>query len=885
VIVGREPEQEHIGALLDGAREGRSGVLVLRGEAGIGKTALLESAREQAGEMTVLRCTGVESERELPCAALHQLVRPCLGLLDRLPEPQAAALRGAFGLSFERVEDRFLTSLGLLSLLAEAAEEAPVLCLIDDAHWLDRTSADALVFAARRLDVEPVAMLIASRHTEEQRFEGPGLPDLTLAGVSDEDAVGLIGMRSTVPVDPESLIRTARGNPLALLELPAGTGSVEDAFRQRIAALPRESRRMMLLAAAGDTEGVSVLGRAAERLGLDLSALEPAQRDDLVKVADSVSFRHPMVRSGAYAAATREEQREVHEALAAVLDGDSDDRMRRAWHRAEGLQGSSDDVAAELEAAADRATGRGAHAEAASALERAADLVEDRTRRGHLLQRAARAALDSGRREQALSLVDQARPSVTDPRDRTGLEEVRAAVEIHRGTPDEANAILMGAAELIAGVDPERATRMLVTAVEVAAIGGWPERAFVSARRALAGIESRGSAEEEFMRAFIEGVGALAELDPRAARERLADAMRHGRGLGESHALIWQGGVYMYAGDFPRGRSLYTQAVDAARATGSFHDIPMALWFCANADMAGRKVAAVEASAAEGIEIAQQVGQQNLETCFLAFLARVAAFRGREKQCRELAEQALGRALAHNLGSAINTARTALAEIGDVEAALAQLAYLEGDTAQMSLLVLSLPDLVDAAVRAGVPERTAPGLALYEVYAAQAQGPALGILARCKAQVAIDPEGAERLFQESLALQAHGAQPFERARTEIAYGEFLRRTRRRVDARVQLRAALATFEDVGAELWAARAREELSATGETTRKRDDSTRDELTPQELRIAQRVAEGASNREVAAQLFISPKTVEYHLSKVFMKVGVSSRMELARAGVPQG
>lgn len=880
MMFGRELEQERIRALLAGARGGQSGVLVLRGEAGIGKTALLEQAREQADGMTVLRCAGVEAEHELPCAALHQLVRPCLGLLDRLPEPQAAALRGAFGLSFERVEDRFLISLSLLSLLAEASEEAPVLCIVDDAHWLDRTSADALVFAARRLDAEPVAVLIASRHTAEQRFEGRGLPDLTLEGLSEEESLGLIGLRSTEPVEPESLIRTARGNPLALLELPAGTGSVEDAFRQRIAALPGDTRQAMLLAAAGHTASVAGLARAAERLGLDMAALAAAERDDLVSVGDTVSFRHPLVRSGAYDSASSEERREVHEALAAAIDGDG---VSRAWHRAGAVDGSSDEVAADLERAAMASAERGAHAEAAAALERAAELTEDRAQRGHLLGGAARAALDAGLREKALALVERARPCVSDPLDRAGLEAVRAAVEIHRGTPDEANAILMGAAEQAAAVDPRLATRMLVTAVEVAAVGGWPERAFVGARRALAQIESGGSSEEEFMRAFIDGVGALAELDPDGARHGLAAAMEHGQGLAEPHSLIWLGGVYMYAGDFPRGRSLYTQAVDAARATGSFHDIPVALWACANADMAGRKVAAVEASAAEGIEIARQVGQENLETCFLAFLARVAAFRGREDECRRLAEEALERALAHNLGSAINTARTALAEIGDVKAALAQLEYLEGDTAQMSLLVLSLPDLVDAAVRGGVPERTAPAMALYEVYAAQAQSAALGILARCKAQVADDPEEAARLFEEALALQAHGAQPFERARTQVAYGEFLRRARRRADAREHLRAALVTFEDVGAELWAARAREELGATGETARKRDDSTRDDLTPQELRIAQRVAEGASNRDVAAQLFLSPKTVEYHLHKVFMKLGVSSRVELARVALP--
>ena len=636
---------------------------------------------------------------------------------------------------------------------------------------------------------------------------------------------------------------------------------------------------MLVLVAADEVDDAGSIARAAERLGLSLDALAPAVADAIVTVGDAVAFNHPLMRAAAYGSAEPADRRAAHGAFAAALEAGEDD-VRRVWHRAGAVEQPTEEVARELQAAAVRSVERGAHAAAASAFERAAELSEDAAQSGARLHLAARASLDGGRPEAALELAERARPLVTDVHDRVGLEMIRAAVEAQSGTPEESNAILMQAAADIAGVNPPLATAMILQAIEVAVLGGWTERAFVAGREAVARFESSGTAEEEFMRAFIDGVAAFADLDPSAAHARLTEAVAHAEGFADHHALLWSGGVHMYLGDPTRARGLYRKSVDAARASGSFSALPQALLFCANADMSERKVGAVESSATEGLEIARETGQQNLATVFLAFLARVAAFQDRPEDCRRLAEEALAHALANNVGAAVSIARTALAEIGDGDAAGAQLEYVAADTAQVSMLVIALPELADACVRAGTPEAPAAALDVYEVYASQAQGTtALGILARCRAMAAQDPADKQRFFNEALGFHERGVPPFERARTQTVYGEFLRRSRRRVEARDQLRPALETFERLGAALWARRAREELEATGETARRRDESTRDDLTPQELRIAQRVATGATNRDVGAQLFISPKTVEYHLSKVFMKLGISSRVELAR------
>ena len=659
------------------------------------------------------------------------------------------------------------------------------------------------------------------------------------------------------------------------------SGAVEKVFRARVERLPEQTRRVLLLAAADDGGDVSLLRRAAEELGSDLDVLEHAADEGLVTIDGAVAFRHPLIRSAVYGSATPAERRAVHAALAAALDNDPG---RRAWHRADACEGEDDAVAAELESAGDHALTRGAHAAAAAAFERSADLSGMAHQKGRRLARAAHAALDSGRRDTALSLAERAEPLVADPLDRAELEVVRAAVDFHRGIPDEAHRTLMDGAVAVADVHPRVATSMILTAIEVSAIGGWPERAFVSAREAVAQFESSASAEEEFLRVLLGGLDALAEGKSSVAAERLSEAATRGERFEEPRLLRVAAAACVYLGDPLRARKLYRRALAAARSSGSFHELPISLFFCAHADVVQQRVTDAAASATEGIEIARELGQDNLETVFLALLARVAAFEGREADCRSLAAEAIPRALAHNLGTASASARFALAELdlglGDAASALEHLRILSSDTAQIAVAIRTTPDLVDAAVRSGEPQVAADALTRFATWAEKAPGPsARGVLARCRALAAGDDDEAEGMFRESVDLLAEGAPPFERARSHLAYGEFLRRHKRRLEARIQLRTALDTFDGMGAVLWARRAREELHATGETARKRDPTTVDRLTPQELRVAKLAAEGGSNRDIAAHLYLSPKTIEYHLHKVFLKLDVHSRVELAR------
>ncbi len=461
---------------------------------------------------------------------------------------------------------------------------------------------------------------------------------------------------------------------------------------------------------------------------------------------------------------------------------------------------------------------------------------------------------------------------------------VRAAIEFHRGIPDEAHRTLMDGAIAIAEFHPRVATSMIFAAIEVSAFGGWPERAFVGARKAVLSFESSATPEEEFLRVLLGGLDALAEGGSSLAAERLTEAASRGEQFEQPQLLRVAAAACVYLGDPVRARKLYQEALAAARSSGSFHELPISLFFCAHADAVQQRVVEAAASATEGIAIARELGQENLETVFLALLARVAAFQGNELECRSLAADAIPRALAHNLGTASASARLALAELdlglGNLAPALEQLQMLSSDTAQIAVAIRTTPDFVEAAVRSGQPEVAASALDRFATWAVQAPGPsARGVLARCRALAAADGVDAEACFLESVELLAEGAPPFERARSHLVYGEFLRRAKRRLEARIQLRTALDTFEGMGAALWARRTRDELHATGETARKRDPSTVDQLTPQERRVAQLAAEGGSNRDIAAQLFLSPKTVEYHLHKVFLKLDVHSRVELAR------
>jgi DNA-binding CsgD family transcriptional regulator len=903
MLLGREAEQQILDGLLHQARGGRSAVLVLRGDPGIGKTALLDYAHANAPDMTVLRCVGIEAEHEFPFAGLHQLLRPCLGLLDRLPEPQAAALRGAFGLSFDPVERPFLVSLGVLSLLAEACDEAPVLCLVDDAHWIDRPSQEALAFAARRLDAEPVVLLVAARSRDSRELGAARLPELEVNGLTEDRARALLETRLRQHASAEvvtMLVRTARGNPLALLELPmaltnrqlrgadpiAGPlqakGAVEQSFRIRVDRLPASTRRALLLAAAEEGGDLQTLQLALERCGLTVSALEPAEEAALVQVNGAVVFRHPLVRSAVYGSATRPERRAAHEALAAVLD----DPLRSAWHRALAAERADETIAAELDAAALQAAARGAQATAAAAAERAAELSQQAPRKGRRLTYAAQASAAAGFSDAALALVDRARPLVTDQADIAELAVVSATVSFRHGSPTVTFALLENATSALAEAEPERALEIVPLMVLAAASGAWIADGITGARRMLDQIRDGGD-RRVFLRGLLDGARALLDGDAALAREQLSDAMRIEAHLDGDTVMATLAGLFgLWMADYPPARDRFARIAAQHRAEGSLTGLAEALVLLAASELCvGRLQAGLDA-AAEGLELARQLGYENDEISYLALHAWITALLGREQECRECAAATIRRGLAAGIGWAPSQAHLALGvlelQLGNAAEAIEHFEQMDPGPLPPTAL-LATPEFIDAALRLGEPEKAALALARFAAWAPVSGTPLVnGMLARCRGVLTDDDQQAEELFTEALRHHDHRVPTYERARTQLAYGERLRRSRRRAEARIQLRSALDTFDGVGAALWAERARAELRATGETARKRDVSTLDLLTPQELRVARLVAAGSSNKDVAAQLFLSSRTVEYHLGKVFTKLGVASRVELARAAL---
>lgn len=913
-LLGREEEERALGGLLDSARAERSAVLVLRGEPGIGKTALLEATARRGEGMMILHCVGIEAEHELAFAGLHQLVRPCLDLIDQLPEPQAAALRGALGLSSEPVTDRFLVSLGLLSLLAECADQTPLLCLVDDAQWLDQPSAEAILFAARRLEAEPIAVVIAAREGDTRRFDAPGLPELKLAGIADADAADMLRAQAShaLPADLlAALIDAAGGNPLALLEMPAALtpgqvqgaepivgpprarGAVETEYRSRVEALPDAARRALLVAAADELGDTGVVSRAIEHLGGSLDDLDPAVDAGLASVDDGIEFRHPLVRSAVYRAASRDERALAHAALATVVD----DPGRSVWHRAAVTNGPDEGLAAELEVSGDQAAARGAQATAAVAFERAAELSEVQSSRASRLRRAAESSMDAGRMDTALALLERVRPLIDDPAQLASLDLLRAAQAGRRGSPADAHALIKQAGDTLVDSNSDQARMLYLWSLFTSFQGGWAEQIVGDLAERLSRLDGAGNPElERYGRETMAGISAIVAADPGRAAAHFDEAERLGERLPYDSlqgmptfvlvlsrwALVVI--VAMIRGEFGRLCAISEQAVAQLRARGSIVGVSGSVSILAAAQVFDRRLRQATVSIEEGLQLARQLGYENDEVGLLSLRARVAAVQGREDACRADGEEALRAALAQGLGWATLNVRLALGELelglGNARAAVDQFDQLDRSVLP-PIAMLAVPDLVDALLRVGEGERATEAVDAYRRWAPISRAPLVhATLARCRAQVADDPAEAEELFTESLGHHGPDAVPFERARTHLAFGERLRRERRKADARVHLRVALDTFEGVGAALWAERARGELQATGETARKRDPSTIDDLTPQELRIAQLVAGGATNRDVAAQLFVSPKTVEYHLRKVFMKLGVKSRVELAGA-----
>jgi len=909
MLLGRDREQQALIRLLEDARVGGSGVLAVVGEAGIGKSALLAYAHEQAADMNVLRARGVHSEAHIPFAGLFELLRPALPWISQIPAPQAEALESALALRPASAPGRFAVGAATLSLLATYSEKAPVAVLVDDAHWLDGSSADALLFAFRRLVADPVAVVLAVRQAEPSLLDGADLPTLRLRGLDRGSAAELLRHQSEAePLSPEladRLHRETGGNPLALLELgqdrqrladmppdaplAAGT-SVARVYLQRLRTLPQRTRDALALASAIDGGGVSVLARAAPMLGLDLSNLVPAEAAGLITVHDSrVEFRHPLARSAIYGDAPADRRRELHRAVASALPDTEADR--RAWHLALAAFGPDDAASSALGQAGQRAYQRSAYEVSSRAFERAALLAPEEARQSRLLYAAADAAWLGGLADRAVVLLDQAGRHVPATDLAVAIEHLRGHIAIHRGPVAEGQEILLAAAERAAPIDPERAVVMLAEAAYASFMAGDAATMRLAAERAASLAPADPNGRIAFFTLTARGMALIfsGEDEPGAPAVRAAvEVLERSDELRDDPRLLaWaaMGSIWLREADI--GRALAYRALGAARRKSAVGALPFVLGHVAIDQAATDRWAEAQASFHEAISLAKEIGQYSDLGFGLAFLARLEARQGRSEQSREHATEALSLARELGLGACGVWAVAALADLelglGRPEAALARLEEQRAVLRSRGILDADLspvPELVEIYLRLGRGPEAAKVAGEFDHDAATKSQPwALARAARCRGLVAAEGE-SDPHFETALALHGQTADAFETGRTHLAYGARLRRERQRLRAREQLRAAVDVFDHLGAEPWSEMARAELAATGETARRRDVTTLNDLTPQELQIALSLAEGRTTRETAAALFLSPKTIEYHLRSVYRKLRIGSRSELKTA-----
>jgi DNA-binding CsgD family transcriptional regulator len=895
--------------LLDQTAHGISGVLVLRGEAGIGKSALLDFAVQSAGDRTVLRGVCIESEASLPFASLHQVLYPILPRLQSLPEAQGSALRGALGLGdpLDRPTEiqPFAVALAVLTLLSEIAGDRGAICAIDDAQWLDQPSADALMFTARRLKAEGVVMLFAARDDDPRRFESRGLPEHHLAGLGTEAAGALLDEQHAGPAPEvrERLLQETMGNPLALLELtrmltasqlsgrealpsplPVGR-DIEAVYAARLSRLPEPAQTLLRVAAAEGVGDAATVLRAAALLGATQSDLNVAESSGLI-IADAgrLVFRHPLVRSATYQSATPAERRACHRAIAEVLTNEAD-ADRRAWHRASATLGFDDDVAAELERSAARSRERGGLAASADALERSAQLSGDPRDDCRRLTMAAGDAWLAGQVQRANELLVRARRLATQPVDQGRIMHLQGAIQMRTGSLEEAYRLLLASAAAMADLDPLTALDTLLLASEAASLIGQPglvsnvaRLASVLDREGLAGDD--GGAEAGRKITLLVGLGRLYEGDWVVGSQMLGAVVARGVQVQTAEQMAWSARAALPLGDLDGARAAALAAADVIRTAGAGALLPQVLDRLAWVDVFTGRLADAEAYAAEGLRLSDElVVDAGLA---LTALAVVSAYRGDEASCRNLAEQAYAMAVQRQSRMITASADWAIGllelGLGRPEHALARLAAVASDsTGHAGILRWATSDLVEAAVRAGAPEATAVVMARLEHWTAASGLPAsAATLARCRGLLS-DPEEAEAYFRTALEHDARATRPLERARTELLLGENLRRRRQRSSARGHLRNSIETFERHGARVWADRARVELRATGETANRREQAPIAALTPQERQVAQFAGAGLSNSEIAGKLFLSRRTVEYHLAKVFTKLGLNSRQQL--------
>ena len=910
VLIGRNSECEVLDRLLTNVRAQQSRVLVLRGEAGVGKTALLDHVAQTASDCRVVRTTGAEAEMELAHAGLHQLCSPMLDHLAELPEPQRDALGAAFGLVGGDGADRFLVGVGVLGLLSAVSEERPLVCLVDDAQWLDRVSAQLLAFVARRLLAEPVALVFSVREPSDAR-ELDGLPERTIGGLSGRDARALLDSSNPGRLDDQvrdRIVAETRGNPLALLEIPRGLSAadlaggfalptarplasqIEQTFRRRVASLPEPTQRLLLLAAAEPLGDGALLRRAAESLGIGPDAETPAEDDGLIQFGVQVRFRHPLVRSAAYGVGSVADRQAAHRALAAATDSRFD-ADRRAWHRAHACTQPDEEVATELEWSADRAQRRGGVAAAAAFLERAMELTADPAQRATRAIAAAEAKLEAADPEAADALVALAESGPLDDLQRAMLTRLRAQIVFARSRGNDAPPLLLEAARQLEHLDGRRSREAYLEALGAAI---------------FAGRLGRGPGEREIAEA---AQAAPAEPSPPRATDLLLDgiATRYTEGYGpavgplkraleEAHTTAGGGGdeilrwlwlacpvapepIAPELWDEETWQSLADRAVACAREAGALGVLPVALSYRAGVHVHAGEFAAAATLIDEADAITAATGSAPMRYTALT----LAAWRGDEAEASRLIASATKDAMARGEGRALGLIGYVTAVLhnglGQYPEALAG-AQRACEHDDLGFYGWSLVEMVEAAARSDAVDTAAKALSDLEDRATAAGTEwALGILARSNALLS-SGDAADASYLEAIERLGRTRIAVHLARAHLVYGEWLRRENRRLDAREHLAVADDMLRGMGAAAFAQRARRELLATGGTARERTDATRADLTPQEGQIARLAAEGHTNLEIGSELFISSRTVEYHLSKVFTKLGLSGRRELRAA-----
>jgi DNA-binding CsgD family transcriptional regulator len=906
-VVGRDDELTRIGRLLDDARAGRSGVLVMAGEPGVGKSVLVEQAIRQGAGMRVLRAGGVQSEAHIPFAALADLLRPALYLLDRLPGPQVEALEGALALIPARTQDRFAIGWATLGLLVAYAEQAPVLVVVDDVQWIDGSSADALAFGLRRLFADPVAVLLAGRTGPPSVLAGIARERMEIAGLDLPDASQLVTAEvGTVP--PALLARLHRdtgGNPLALLEiarqwdsvrrhgpldtpLPVLT-TVSEIYLDRVRSLHRGPGTVVLLAASSDLTDLALLARAAGALGADVADLGEAEEARLVKVGDGrVEFLHPLIRAAVYNDASPERRRQAHRTLADALPDREEDR--RAWHLALASLGPDPVACSALAQAANRALERNAYEVAARAFERAAQLAGADALQAELLYRAARCARDAGLPDRAGELIDQTEGLATSEAVSIALEHLRGQIAARQGPVASGLAHLLAAARRAAADSPDDAVVILAEAVQTAFYAG-DASTMLQAAEAIESVRSRITSERAaFFAAMAEGMAYTFSGRARAGARKLHAAIDIAAAVvapDDPQWHAWTAMCSLWLRESGASRNLLEEAAEVARSRTALGELLYLLCYLAIHHASADRWAEAEAGFHEVVALARETEQRTDLSAALARLAWLEARQGREEACVDHARESL--AIAADLGLRLCEI-WAHAALGELHLALGRTEpAVEHFTLQQTILdscgiadvdLSPVPELVGLRLRAAAEADTRERATVYQKEALEKGLPwararalrVLGLLA---------PEGEmTAVFEE--ALQAHKQTPdgFETARTQLAYGSRLRRSRQRVKARQQLRAALDAFERLGARPWAAQAQTELTATGEKARARNETTRNDLTPQEMQVAMLLSAGRTTRQAASTLFLSPKTIEYHLRNVYRKLNCRNREDLAAA-----